>query len=191
MKEQNRKGPQDDNQDQDFPGYPHYPSNEDITRVDNNNGKVNISNDSDSILLPDLKDIPGQEHVRPAPLGELADTTISSADEEDVLNGDSLDAENKDDEDIEIVMGTEADVTPEDLRMLSGDSPTAELDNVDEDGEPLNEEIDSTVNPGASLDIPGSEDDDSNEAIGEEDEENNYYSLGGDKDESGDVEPSL
>jgi hypothetical protein len=30
------------------------------------------------------------------------------------------------------------------------------------------------------LDIPGAELDDANEAIGEEDEENNYYSLGGD-----------
>jgi hypothetical protein len=33
---------------------------------------------------------------------------------------------------------------------------------------------------GADLDIPGVELDDSDEAIGEEDEENNYYSLGGD-----------
>jgi hypothetical protein len=30
------------------------------------------------------------------------------------------------------------------------------------------------------LDVPGSELDDSSEAIGKEDEENNYYSLGGD-----------
>jgi len=30
------------------------------------------------------------------------------------------------------------------------------------------------------LDIPGAELDDANELIGEEDEENNYYSLGGD-----------
>ena len=30
------------------------------------------------------------------------------------------------------------------------------------------------------LDIPGAELDDADEAIGEEDEENNYYSLGGD-----------
>ena len=30
------------------------------------------------------------------------------------------------------------------------------------------------------LDVPGSELDDDNEEIGEEDEENNYYSLGGD-----------
>jgi hypothetical protein len=35
--------------------------------------------------------------------------------------------------------------------------------------------------PGDDLDIPGTELDDANEAIGEEDEENNYYSLGGDQ----------
>ena len=34
--------------------------------------------------------------------------------------------------------------------------------------------------PGDDLDIPGTELDDADEAIGEEDEENNYYSLGGD-----------
>ena len=34
--------------------------------------------------------------------------------------------------------------------------------------------------PGEDLDVPGADSDDSAEAIGEEDEENNYYSLGGD-----------
>ncbi len=34
------------------------------------------------------------------------------------------------------------------------------------------------------LDIPGAEEDDANEEIGEEDEENNYYSLGGDAHEN-------
>ena len=38
-------------------------------------------------------------------------------------------------------------------------------------------------NPGEYLDIPGAELDDANEAIGEEDEENNYYSLSDEGDE--------
>jgi hypothetical protein len=49
----------------------------------------------------------------------------------------------------------------------------------DEDGKTkkvLKEEDDS---PAGGLDVPGSELDDADEAIGEEDEENNYYSLGG------------
>ncbi len=33
---------------------------------------------------------------------------------------------------------------------------------------------------GSDLDVPGAELDDANENIGNEDEENNYYSLGGD-----------
>jgi hypothetical protein len=36
---------------------------------------------------------------------------------------------------------------------------------------------------GNDLDVPGAELDDEDEAIGEEDEENNYYSLGGDNHE--------
>ncbi|MGI8951028.1 MAG: hypothetical protein ACR2FN_05510 [Chitinophagaceae bacterium] len=32
--------------------------------------------------LAEVKDIPGQEHIQTLPLGELADTTISSDDEE-------------------------------------------------------------------------------------------------------------
>jgi hypothetical protein len=37
--------------------------------------------------------------------------------------------------------------------------------------------------PGEDLDIPGAELDDADEDIGEEDEENNYYSLGGENHE--------
>lgn len=37
--------------------------------------------------------------------------------------------------------------------------------------------------PGDDLDIPGAELDDAEEIVGEEDEENNYYSLGGERHE--------
>ena len=43
-----------------------------------------------TIDLPDVEDIPGQENVHPPQLGDLADVTISSADEEDILSGDTL-----------------------------------------------------------------------------------------------------
>lgn len=50
-----------------------------------------------TIDLPDVKDIPGQEFVHAPPLGMLADTTISSADEE----GEGLfDDEEEDDTDL-------------------------------------------------------------------------------------------
>ncbi len=47
--------------------------------------------------LPEVKDIPGQENIVPMPLGELADTTISSDDEEGVG---ILDFEDEDDDDV-------------------------------------------------------------------------------------------
>ena len=46
------------------------------------------------VTLPDVEDIPGQENFTPAPLGEMADTTISSDDEE----GDGIFEENIDQE---------------------------------------------------------------------------------------------
>ncbi|NCT75419.1 MAG: hypothetical protein GXC78_12850 [Chitinophagaceae bacterium] len=50
----------------------------------------------------------------------------------------------------------------------------ARLDDRDADGELLNER---TGLSGRDLDVPGSEEDDADEDIGEEDEENNSYSL--------------
>lgn len=47
------------------------------------------------------------------------------------------------------------------------------LDNVDEDGVPLNEK---NISGGKDLDVPGADLDDEAEEIGEEDEENNEYS---------------
>jgi hypothetical protein len=50
----------------------------------------------------------------------------------------------------------------------------------EEDGNTLNKIKKGDKKTGNSLDVPGSELDDADEDIGEEDEENNYYSLGGD-----------
>ncbi len=50
------------------------------------------------------------------------------------------------------------------------------LDNTDNDGDPLNERSMADDVSGEDLDIPGAEEDDDSEAIGEEDEENNAYS---------------
>ena len=58
------------------------------------------------------------------------------------------------------------------------DQARATLDNTDDDGESLNEQNDASGN---DLDVPGAEADDDNEELGEEDEENNSYSLGADK----------
>ena len=135
--------------------------------------------------LPDVADIPGQEHIRVPNFGEMADTTISSDDEEGV----SIFEEEIEEDDTRIIMGTDADVTPEETKGLqtTGEDRSileaASLDNSDDEDDPLNEGSSDTSISGQDLDTPGSEDDNPNEEIGEEDEENNSYSLGGDEQE--------
>lgn len=81
---------------------------------------------------------------------------------------------------------TNSDISPLEKKLLdtSGEDDeerrlhNAELDNTDDDGEFLNENTSNDIASGSELDVPGSEEDDDNEAIGEEDEENNSYSLG-------------
>jgi hypothetical protein len=142
-----------------YEGYPRYPADQDITRAKNNNGKL-----------------PYGDVTPPPP--EYNDT-IDERDDETA-----------------IVPGTDADVTAEDLRLLeaaeqnmdtmdSSNLQHSALDDADMDGEPLNEEGSISMDmAGTDLDVPGSAADDGNENIGEEDEENNYYSLGGDIHES-------
>jgi hypothetical protein len=50
---------------------------------------------------------------------------------------------------------------------------------LDEEGKIAIKEGESKLRTGEDLDVPGAELDDADELIGEEDEENNYYSLGG------------
>ena len=69
------------------------------------------------------------------------------------------------------------DVDPDDLSRIKDTGNKFELDPDEEleiDGNVLEDE----------LDIPGSELDDDQENIGNEDEENNYYSIGGDNHEN-------
>lgn len=163
--------------------------------------------DKNTIDLPEVSDIPGQEHVRPPRLGELADNTASSDDEEgdDVLN-------QQEDDDDDFVLGipeqsegygggrardealtNSSDVTADERSTLasidrrradSEDEVLREsaLDNVDDDGDPLNEGGLGKDEAGDDLDVPGSDDDDADEEVGDEDEENNDYSLSDDDD---------
>lgn len=80
-------------------------------------------------------------------------------------------------------------ITPEERAMLDeafSDDPlsddnarlkNSQLDNTDFDGDLLNEKSSADDVSGHDLDIPGEEDDDADERIGEEDEENNGYSV--------------
>ena len=75
-----------------------------------------------------------------------------------------------DEEDIYIKSKEEDEIDPEDTsKTKNTEMDVSSYDDSDEDNESGNE-----------LDIPGSELDDEQEMTGSEDEENNYYSLGGD-----------
>ena len=65
----------------------------------------------------------------------------------------------------------EADISPEDLSKLKVANEIPSGKNEKEFSEDVS---------GGDLDVPGAELDDAQENVGSEDEENNYYSLGGD-----------
>lgn len=145
---------------------------------DSANDKKHLQREEIILDLPEVKDIPGQEHIHPPKMEAFVDVTISSDDEE----GKGL-------LDFEDNPNNESDVTQEENDLLEQsvnsmnsfddeEQARATLDNTDDEGEPLNEQNDASGN---DLDVPGAEEDDHNEELGEEDEENNSYSLGADK----------
>lgn len=182
---------------------------------DSEKDKAKLEPEETTIDLPDVKDIPGQENVHVPELREMADTTISSDDEEGVgiFGEDDAEYESErlpvgeeiDENDLIISSDEEPEATGEpdedDVTEESGEDDAdvtedekialerteqmdtqdnenlfeSELDDTDEDGERLNEGEDFS---GDDLDVPGEEEDDADEAIGEEDEENNAYSSG-------------
>ena len=147
----------------------------------NANKPKEIKNENEILMdMPEVKDIPGQEHVHPPRMREMMDTTVSSADEEgegllDDLNkedeDDDLDytGENVSDAERRLIDESDRPVNDEvrDRRKLSLDK-TDGLDKLNEESDPRDF--------GGGLDIPGTELDDKDEELGEEDEENNSYS---------------
>jgi hypothetical protein len=143
------------------------------------------------IDLPDVSDIPGQENIVVPVMGEMADTTISSDDEE----GLGLFDDDEGDEDTDLVMGNDADVTETEKTMLKRadedmpdeDDPllrVAELDSTDNEGEALNEGSLATDVGGGDLDTATNQEDLDNDALGQGDEENASYSLGSDSNDN-------
>src|SRR5688572_23353915 len=146
-----KQGEQNENE---FPGYPHYPAKDDIMSASNDMKRVEVDVEN---LTPSGKFVNTKETKNPVSNPPPSDTNATASDDE-----------------LQIVSGTEADVTKDDLAVLGGRKFK------DED---LQGGRRSKIVTGDDLDIPGSELDNSNESIGEEDEENNYYSLGGDRHE--------
>lgn len=134
------------------------------------------------IDLPDVKDIPGQEFVNVPVIGEMADTTISSADEE----GEGVFGP---EDSVNAAPGSaDFDVRPDELEALRDTTymPTrdedrlrqARMDNVDFQGEPLNEGSfgEGQMLSGADLDIDTGGEETQTDALGQGDEENKLYS---------------
>lgn len=147
--------------------------------------------DKNTIDMPEVSDIPGQEHIRPPRLGEFADETASSADEE----GDEILGPLDKADDGGIGLDRRSNVSKDERAMLAGidrrrdeseDEPlrTGLLDSTDEDGTPLNEKsFGSERNDDLSaddLDVPGV----GHDEPGEEDEENEDYSLSDNNDDT-------
>lgn len=146
--------------DQDFPGYPHYPAKDDIMDERTDNHRV----DTDVENLPNSRNNSGVNQRFPAGNNNNAiDATQTETETED---------------DLELGSGTENDVSSDDLLALNSTD--------DEIGTPQNV---SNEDINTDLDVPGSELDDELDEIGEGDEENNYYSLGGDRHESQEEDP--
>jgi hypothetical protein len=103
-----------------------------------------------------------------------------------------------DDEDTSFESGNDADVTPEERMALENvGMPTddennlrrAALDNTDFDGDELNEDSFGEVLSSADLDIPEENDETDSTSLGQGDEENKYYSLGGDRQDRNEEDP--
>lgn len=133
------------------------------------------------INLPDVKDIPGQEFVNAPPLGAMADTTISSDDEEGASVFDEDDSD-------DLTEGTSFDVRNDERQALADTEylpttdednlRTARLDNADFDNEALNEKGFGEELSGSDLDMDTGPDETNTDALGQGDEENKHYSLG-------------
>ena len=149
----------DANIDEDFPGYPHYPAQEDIMNPDNNTGRVEV--DVDNLTRSNTVDA-------------LHINTISGVAPVEGITSEVIPDEM--DDDLGIVEGTEADVTAEDLMMLG--ARDADMDMGEDEELALRGWKPKT---GTDLDIPDADmNDEAADAMGQGDEENSYYSLGGD-----------
>jgi hypothetical protein len=123
--------------DENLPGYPHYPSSEDIMNSTEEKLGLDLEN-AEAPLIKNQKD--------------NADQNVT--------------------DEIGLQEGTSADVTNEDLRNLGDDELAIDLG----DDEDLKHRLFPVDMEAKDLIVPGAELDDVQEEIGNEDEENNFYS---------------
>jgi hypothetical protein len=168
-KDKNQRDDNSGEEDQNLPGYPHYPPEEDIMNPKHGFQKIPADEElANSRRLSSMminEKLHRGEPIKPAEPSETNETK----------------------DNLGIVRGTDADVTKEDMTIL-GDKDI-DLDLGDDELVLSKTRVDDM--PGEQdLDVPGSDLDDPEENLGEEDEENNYYSLGGDRHEDLEEDPS-
>lgn len=156
-----------------FPGYPHYSKTEDIMDSRSDAERVNVDVEN----LPNFHNATTSHRLSP---GIEEEGTINNSITDDM------------DADLGIEMGTDADISEEEKKILEDDMylPTqdedrlrqARLDDTDFDGEKLNEE--SQVESGDDLDMDTAPEETNKEALGQGDEENQYWSLGSDNNDN-------
>ena len=203
----------DEKTDQDFPGYPHYPAKEDIMdqRTDSHRVDLDVENLPNSRNLTGVSqrfsgnegtergknrsNDSGTEDPEIGPRTETGSGNLASLD----TNADEIGLpQNVDNADLGLTEGNDGDVTADEVRTLEdsymptrdeNNLRTARLDNIDFDGDALNEESFGDTRSGAGLDVPDETDETNTDAMGQGDEENKYYSLGGDRQEGNEEDP--
>ena len=158
-----------------------YPANEDIMNRKNTN-RVGMDVENFSRMV-------GAENFN---INEPVVTNPNSIEEDPAFRGEDVEdrrdhiarerpvPRDADDEDVDSRENNESDVTEEDIQALGPKDLSMDMG---EDERLLKNRVWPVDMVGSDLDVPGSELDDENESIGSEDEENNNYSLGGDRHE--------
>jgi hypothetical protein len=158
-------------EDKELEGYPHYPAGEDIMNRGNAMEQIELNEEkiSQSVSsIPKKESAPKTEANKSSSTDEDEDEEEDEEDEEEIEDGG---------EEIRDAEDSETNITREDLIALD----TEALNLPEGDDAPLRKRPIPVDMSGDDLDIPGSELDDEAEMIGSEDEENNAYSIGGDR----------
>jgi hypothetical protein len=164
-----------DNQEKErkLPG--EYPAEEDImNRMNTRRVGMDVENFSRMIGTENLN---MKEPVVSNPNSIEDDPDVRGENLEDRLDNNSMEHPIPRTIDDETEEKSESDVTDEDLQALGPKDLSMDMG---EDEQLLKNRVWPVDMSGSDLDVPGTELDDAGEEVGSEDEENNYYSLGGD-----------
>ena len=128
---------------------------------DSENDKLHLQPEETIIELPDVEDIPGQEHIKVPFFNEFVDTTISSDGEEGAGIFDREKIGSNVSESERLLLQKSATQTPGDEEEK--DVTIISLDKTDNEGAPLNEGNLLTDRFGEDLDLPEAEEVDEEE----------------------------